>query len=101
MKSSASGGRARGREARVWLPIDDEDRRLSDLGRRRTRHFRPDRCGKYGQSWLGSRLLGRCLCCIGNAPYGGAGVAANDAADERISAVEIATGGAHRICAEG
>jgi hypothetical protein len=38
---------------------------------------------------------------VGNAPYGGAGVAANDAADERISAVGIATGGAHRICAEG
>src|SRR5277367_4070200 len=37
---------------------------------------------------------------IGDASYGGAGVSANDA-DERVSAVGIATSAAHRICAEG
>ena len=65
-RGPASAGRARGQEARVWLPIDDGPScRLSDRGRRRMRDFRHDRCGKCGPSWLGSRLLGSCLCYRG------------------------------------
>ncbi len=54
----------------VAADSDGPSCRLSGPGRRRMRHFRHDRCGKCGRSWLGSRLLGA-ASVIGDASYRG------------------------------
>ena len=65
------GGTSAGpRGAGVAADSDGPSCRLSGPGRRRMRHFRHDRCGKCGRSWLGSRLLGA-ASVIGDASYRG------------------------------